>query len=275
MAQITFFRYIHKDTILHRMDPRLKLLCLLLLSLSASLAAEPCHYFVPLFIVAIALFAARLPILALLRDMWFFALLIIIVLVSNAFNVPGDPIPEQIFGTKIISWIKLPDTLRYPEFILQSVSVQGVVAGLRFAGRLILILMVCTVMTGTTSLLAFKNTIEWFLRPIPFIPEVRVATIINLVFVLIPVIFDTYTEMMNAQKSRCVGLRKNPFKRVSFIAFPLLSRTLRRADEIVYAMESRCYSETRTRAEFRTNKIDWLVFSVCLAILLFVIFISE
>ena len=250
MAQITFFHYIHKNTVLHRMDGRLKLLCMLLLSLTASFASQPLHYLAPLCVVVAALSVAKLPILALLRDMKFFIFIIIIVLISNAFNVSGDPIPG---------------------FPVQSISMQGLITGMRFAGRLVLIIMVCTVMTGTTSLLTFKNVIEWYLRPVPFIPEVRVATMINLTFVLIPVIFDSYTEMMNAQKSRCVGLRKNPVKRVTFIAFPLLSRTLRRADEIVYAMESRCYSETRTRAIFKTNKIDWFILAVCLAVLIFVI----
>jgi len=195
------------------------------------------------------LIAARLPIIALLKDMKFFAVIILIVLVTNAFTIAGDPIPG---------------------FPIESVSMQGVARGLRFAGRLVLIIMVCAVVTGTTSLLTFKNVIEWYLRPILFIPEARVATMVSLTFALIPVIFDSYAEMMSAQKSRCIELRKNPFKRLSFIAFPLLARTLRRADEIVYAMESRCYSETRTRALFKTNKADWLILAICASVLLFV-----
>jgi len=240
----------HKNTVLHRMDGRLKLLCMLLLSLSASLASEWRHYLVPLALVIAALIIARLPIAALLKEMKFFAVIILIVLVTNAFTIAGDPIPY---------------------FPIKGVSIQGVMEGLRFAGRLILVIMVCTIVTGTTSLLTFKNVIEWYLRPIPFIPEVRVATMINLTFVLLPVIFDSYTEMMNAQKSRCVELRRNPIKRVNFIVFPLLSRTLRRADEIVYAMESRCYSEVRTRAMFKTNKADWCILTTCAAVLVFVI----
>ena len=249
MAQITFFHYIHKDTVLHRMDGRLKLLCMILLSLSASLASGPLYYLVLLCLIGSALFFAKLPLFALLKDMKFFALIMVIVFVSNAFNVPGEPIPG---------------------FPLQSVSMEGIILGLRFAGRLILIVMICTVMTGTTSLWAFKNVIEWYLRPLPFIPAARVATMINLTFVLLPVIFDSYTEITNAQKARCVELRKNPVKRVGFIAFPLLGNTLRRADELVYAMESRCYSEARTPAVFKTNKIDWLLFAVSLTLLLFV-----
>lgn len=248
MAQITFFHYIHKDTVLHRMDGRLKLLCMLLLSLSASFASEWWHYLTALCFIFLALFIAKLPVISLLKDMKFFAFIIIIVFIVNAFSIQGDPIPN---------------------FPITSVSIQGVIEGLRFAGRLTIIIMACTVMTGTTSLLTFKNVIEWYLRPVPFIPEVQVATMINLTFVLIPVIFDNYSEMMSAQKSRCIQLRKNPIKRVNFIVFPLLSRTLRRADEIVYAMESRCYSEERTRAIFKTNKADWLVFAVCVAILIY------
>jgi len=250
MAQVTFFHYIHKDTALHRMDGRLKLLCMLLLSLSASFAYEWQHYLAPLCLVAAALIAAKLPIVALLKDMRFFAVIISIVFATNALTIAGDPIPG---------------------FFIESVSMQGVVRGLRFAGRLVLIIMVCTVVTGTTSLQTFKNVIEWCLRPIPFIPEARVATMISLTFVLIPVIFDSYAEMMSAQKSRCIELRKNIIKRLNFIVFPLLDRTLRRADEIVHAMESRCYSETRTGALFKTNKADWLILAICVAVLFFVL----
>ena len=232
------------------MDGRLKFLCMLLLSLSASFASAWWHYLLPLSLVAIALIIARLPLIALLKDMKFFTVIILIVVVTNAFTIAGDPIPH---------------------FPIESVTMQGVITGLRFAGRLILIILVCTIVTGTTTLLTFKNVIEWYLRPVPFIPEVRVATMINLTFVLIPVIFDSYTEMVHAQKSRCVELRKNPIKRISFIVFPLLSRTLRRADEIVYAMESRCYSEIRTRAIFKANKVDWFILAVCTAVLLFMI----
>lgn len=251
MAQVTFFHYMHKDTVLHRMDGRLKLLCMLLMSLSASLATDWWHYFAALVLAAFALVISKLPIFALLKDMRFFAVIILIVFITNAFTIKGDPLPY---------------------FPIRGVSVQGIIMGLRFAGRLILIIMVCTIMTGTTSLFTFRNVVEWYLRPVPFIPEVRVATMINLTFVLLPVIFDSCTEMMNAQKSRCVELRKNPFKKVNFIVFPLLTRTLQRADEIVYAMESRCYSEVRTRAVFKTSLVDWCIFAVCASLLFIVIF---
>lgn len=252
MAGITFFHYIHKNTILHKMDCRLKLLCLILLSLSAGFATKWLHYFVIICIITLAIIIARLPIAALLKDMKFFAIIILIVFISNAFTIPGEQIPN---------------------FPISNVSIQGITAGLRFAGRLIIILMICTAITGTTSLMALKNAIEWLLRPIPFIPEVRIATIINLTFVLIPLIFDNYVEIISAQKSRCIQLNKNPIRRIRLITLPLLSQSLRRADEIAYAMESRCYSETRSSYIHKTNKIDWIILGTCLMILIFALFL--
>ncbi len=248
MAQISFFHYIHRDSVLHRMDGRLKLICLLLVSLSASFASEWHNYLGALFITVIALILTKLPVNALLKEMKFFAAIIILVFIANAVSVPGDPIPNSL---------------------LTNISVQGITAGGRFAGRLIIILIACIVMTGTTPLLTLKNVIEWYLRPVPFIPEVQVATMINLTFVLLPVILDNYSEMMSAQRSRCIQLNRNPIRRVAYIVFPLLSRTIRRADEIVYAMEARCYCVERTRAVFKTNKVDWLIIAVCVVNLIY------
>ncbi|MDR1603640.1 MAG: energy-coupling factor transporter transmembrane protein EcfT [Gracilibacteraceae bacterium] len=251
MAPVTFFHCIPRDTLLHRMDARLKLLCLVLLSVAVSFAVAPAHYLAALCAVMAALFTAELPLPALLKDMKIFGVIIAIVLVVDAFSIPGPPIPN---------------------FPVPGVSLPGVVTGLRFAGRLTIIIMACAVMTGTTSLLTFKNVVEWYLRPVPFIPEARVAMMINLTFVFIPLIFDQYVEMMSAQKARCADLRKNPIRRISFIVLPLLSRTLRRTDEIVYAMEARCYSETRTRPRFKTHPADWLILAAAAAALVFILY---
>jgi len=223
---------------------------MLLLSLSASFASELEHYIVLFFVVVFALLIAKLPFKALLKDLKYFGILIFIVIVVNAFNIPGDPIPN---------------------FPITGISIQGVLTGLRFAGRLTIIIIVCAVITGTTPLMTLRNVIEWFLRPLPYVPEVRIATMINLTFTLIPLIFDSFAEMMNAQKARCVELRKNPIERIKFIVFPLLNQTLRRADEIAYAMEARCYSEVRTRAVFKSNNTDWLLLAICISVFLFVI----
>lgn len=226
MAQVNFLHYIHQDTPLHRMDGRLKLLCMLLLTLSASLATKWQHYLIPICVACLALWMAKLPVITIFKEMKFFAVMIVIV------------------------------------FMMSS---------LHHASHLLFMMLIATVMAGTTSLITIKNVIEWYLRPVPFMPETRIAMIINLTFVLIPLIFDNYLEMINAGKARGMELRKNPIEKIKLIVFPLLNRTLRRADELVHAMESRCYSETRTRVIFKTNKADWLILMACIAVLILVI----
>lgn len=226
MAQVNFLHYIHQDTPLHRMDGRLKLLCMLLLTLSASFATKWQHYLIPICVACLALWMAKLPVITIFKEMKFFAVMIVIV------------------------------------FMMSS---------LHHASHLLFMMLIATVMAGTTPLITIKNVIEWYLRPVPFIPETRIAMIINLTFVLIPLIFDNYLEMINAGKARGMELRKNPIEKIKLIVFPLLNRTLRRADELVHAMESRCYSETRTRVIFKTNKADWLILMACIAVLILVI----
>lgn len=247
---MTLFHYLHKDTVIHRMDARLKLACLLLFGLSAGFAREFPDYIVQLTVLICALLLARLPLPALLKEMRFFAALIFIVIVVNAFTTPGDPVSD---------------------FPLAGLSRPGVITGLRFAGRLLIILLVSVVVTGTTPLVRFRDAIEWCLRPVPFLPAAKVATMINLTFLLIPILLDNFGEIMNAQNSRCVQLRKNPVKRLKFLVFPFLDQALRRADEIINAMEARCYSEIRTRAEFRSTITDWLLLAVALTVFLFVL----
>ncbi|MCL1991144.1 MAG: energy-coupling factor transporter transmembrane protein EcfT [Defluviitaleaceae bacterium] len=226
MAQVTFFHYIHQETVLHRMDGRLKLGCLFVLTFSATLASGWLSFLILLSLLSCGLVVSKLPLVTLMKEMKLLAVMLIIVFLTNGFH---------------------------------------------FASRLILMMLISVLMSGTTSLTTVKNTIEWYLRPIPFIPEVRIATMINLTFVLIPMIFDNYLEMTDAQKARCVTLRKNPIRRIKWLVFPLLSRTLRRADELIYAMEARCYSETRTRATFKpTHRLDWLILALCLLALILV-----
>lgn len=232
------------------MDGRLKLLCLLLLSVAAGLASEWQHYLALLGVAVSALAAAKLPVWALLRDWRFFAVMAALILVANAFFIPGDPVPFFPFA---------------------AVSRQGLVAGLRFAGRLLLAVMICSVVMGTTPLARLRDALEWCLRPVPLVPAARVAMMMNLTFVFVSVIMDNYVEMVCAQKSRCVESCKNPLKRIKYLVLPLLTQTMMRTDEIVYALEARCYSEVRTPASFGTCRADWLVAGVCLGVLAFVI----
>lgn len=238
MAELNIFHYIPQKSIIHEMDGRIKLICMILFTIAAGIAARIFDFTILTSVLVITLIGSGLPITKLFIEIRYFLFLIGIVIVVHSFSIPGTPIPN------------LP---------IHGLSMEGLRSGLLFGWRLILIILISTILVGTTPLSLLKSVIEWFLRPIPFIQEARVATMFSLTFVLIPLIFDQASEMQEAQKARCIEGRKNPIIRIKFLIFPLLLHTFMRADEMVLAMESRCYSEIRTKAVFKTNINDWLL----------------
>lgn len=239
MAELNIFHYIPRKSMIHQMDGRVKLICTILLTVAAGIANRTGDLALLTVVLVVALRVSTLPVKNFFTELRYFLFLIGFVLVINAWSIPGTPI--------------LASLPRY------SPTWEGLISGLMYGWRLILILLIATLLAGTTSLSILKNVIEWFLRPIPFVPAARVATMFSLTFVLLPLVFDQASEMREAQKARGIEGRKSLIARVKFLIFPLLLHTFMGADEMVQAMESRCYSEVRTKAVFQTNPKDWLL----------------
>ena len=134
--------------------------------------------------------------------------------------------------------------------------------------RLAFIVVLGFTLISTTRPSEIKAAVQWFLKPVPFIPEQKVAIMMGLVLRFVPVIFDQAAETGEAQKARCVQNRKNPVYRLIKLGFPLMRRTFERADDLVAAMEARGFSENRTDPELTAHPRDWIALLVvtCLCI---------
>ncbi len=196
------------------------MLIMLALSISINMLTSIYSYAVIFAYIVVVLILAKLPILTLLKNLRMFMIVVILILVFNCFEMPSILDPLSI-----------------------TFSYSGLIRGLYYCSKLILILSLTTAITSTFSLIDFRNTIEWYLSLVKFIPAKQIATMINMTFVFIPIIFDKYIEIRNAQISRCLNSRKNPIKTIVSITIALLGSIIRQSDEIAYAMESRNYSE--------------------------------
>lgn len=233
------------------MDGRIKLLCMVFLSVTAGVVREiPDFILLTVALVAVSI-GARLPALVFFKEMRYFAFWMLVILLTHSFSVPGAPI------------LLLP---------IGKLTREGIASGVLFVWRLMLMIIIGTIFTGTTSLSSLRNIIEWFLRPVPFLPASRIATILSLTFNQIPLIFDQASEILDAQRSRCIENHRHPFRRIRFLTIPLFLRIFSRADEVAYAMEARCYSEVRTPEVFKTRINDWLVLGLTGFICLFILF---
>ena len=147
---------------------------------------------------------------------------------------------------------------------------QGITNGILVCWRLALIVILGFAFISTTPPSAIKAAVQWFLKPVPFIPEKKVAVMMGLILRFVPVILDQARETAEAQKARGVENRKNPVYRLIKLSFPILRRTFERADNLVLAMEARCFIENRTDPELVTQKRDWVALMAvcCLCVLL-------
>ena len=105
---------------------------------------------------------------------------------------------------------------------------------------------------------------QWFLKPVAFIPAKRVATMMGLIARFIPAILNQARETAEAQRARCVENRKNPLYRLIQIGAPLIRRTFEQADRLTVAMEARCYSENRTDPALSVTRLDWIALLIIL-----------
>ncbi len=249
MVESLAFHYQPGTSILHRFDPRFKTVSLLLLSPSIMLAFP-----LGLFVLSMAFIGstiyARLNFRSIIYDLRYFFFLLVAVFFSRAVFIPGNPIFEAV-------GIQVTDL--------------GILSGMLFCWRLILVAIGGLMYAATTRSREIRAAVEWLMAHIPGVPEKRVGVMIGLVVRLIPMVLDQARKTMSVQKARCVECRKNPFYRLTRFALPMLRRTVKQADCLTLAMVARCYHESGTLPAMKIRSMDWWllggVFSLCIILI--------
>lgn len=249
MAQLTLFSYRPGRSVLHTVDVRSKFFIICLISiclLSAGISGCLAYALILFFFFN----RAGLRFWATLKRLEYFLLLLLVVFVARALTVNGH-ILFSFYG--------------------MSVSDQGVAQGVLVALKFFLVMVTGLVFACTTRPGSLKSAVQWFLKPIPFVPEKRVGVMIGLSLGFMPVILGQAKQISDAQKARCFDLQKNPVKRIIRLVLPLLKKIFLSADSLILAMESRCYADDRTDPEFTTSGKDAVFMAggigVCLGLL--------
>jgi energy-coupling factor transporter transmembrane protein EcfT len=246
MAELTSFSYTAGDSTLHRLDARFKIAFMVIISLVCLNA-----YFRGLGILTLILLGvilrARLPLASGLREMRYFLVLLLLIFAARVLSTDGTPLIDLKYFT---------------------LSRQGIYDGIIVCWRLVLIVILGFAFIATTPPSAIKAAVQWFLKPLPLVPEKKVAVMMGLLLRFVPVILNQAGETAAALKARAVENRKNPLYRLTRFGFPLMRRTFERADDLVVAMEARAFTENRTDPELTAGRRDWiaLLFVCCLCV---------
>ncbi len=252
MAELTDEFSPEGTTFMHRMDARFKLFVLALLSVS-NVNASFLGLSILLSIQLLALWISRIRVKTFVKELRYFFVFLFFVFLARALWTPG----EKVFEDGVLSAVA-PFTER------------GLADGALASFRLLLIAMLGFLFVETTPASKVRVAVAWYLKPVPFVPERRVATMLSLLVRFLPLIVQQARETSDALKARGLESRRNPVYRVAKLAIPMLRRTFMRADELVLAMEARGYNENRTPQSLSASKSDW----AALAFLIPVAFLS-
>lgn len=223
----TLGQYYPVDSILHRLDPRVKLLgCLLYIIMLFFFKGLPGFILVTAFLIMIILLS-HVPFSFMVKGIRGIMVLIIIAAIFNIFLSDGDIIWQWKF-------LKITDT--------------GVRTAILMTIRMFYLIVGTSIMTLTTTPNQLTDGMEKQFAPLEKInvPVHDVAMMMSIALRFIPILTEETNKIMNAQKSRGADFESgNVFQRAKAmvpILVPLFVNAFRRANDLALAMEARCYN---------------------------------
>ena len=255
LRDITIGQHFPGNSVLHRCDPRLKLVATIAYIVVLFVAPNPLGLALSIALLAALYKVAKIPGKLILKSLKPIVPIVLFTAVLNLFFVTGEGEPlVHIWVLKIYG-----EGIRYA--ILLTVRVCALIAG-------------TSLLTYTTSPIVLTDAIENLLRPLAKIhfPVHELAMMMTIALRFIPTLIEETEKIMNAQKARGAMIDNGTFtqriKALVPVLIPLFISAFRRADELAMAMECRCYrgGTGRTRLKvLRCEKQDYIDLAVCIA----------
>lgn len=262
IRDITLGQYYSCDSVIHRMDPRTKLLWTLLYMVALFLIDEIYSYCAVILFTALIIFCSNVPLKFILRGLRPILILVIFTALLNLFLTKEGNI---LFEKGIFT-----------------ITTGGVILASKMAVRIMLLIMGTSLLTFTTSPTVLTSGMESLLFPLKKIgvPVSVFVMMISIALRFIPTLLDETDKIIKAQTSRGANFEhKNPLKKIKSmipILIPLFVSAFRRADDLAVAMECRCYNGSAPRTSYRKlrfgkSDLSALVFTVLMSAIIVLI----
>ncbi len=261
MREISLGQYYPVKSVVHRMDPRMKIVMMIAYIVMIFFIKTFIGYAIAAAFLLIAILCSRVPLLKVLKSLKMIIFLVLFTVIMSVLFYRGQA-----------------DDLLWKWGIIR---IYG--KGLKNAGlmalRLVLLVLGPTLVTYTTTSVELTDGLESLLKPLSYIkfPVHELAIIMSIALRLIPTLVEETDKIQSAQKARCADFDSgNVFKRAKAmipVLIPLFVSSFRRADELADAMDSRCYRGAKGRTRMKQLKVhvrDFVALFV-LAVFFFVI----
>lgn len=243
LNNITIGQFFPGNSLLHRMDPRAKIIGTTIFVVDIFLANTPLAYGIVAAFTIGAMLLSRLPLRLMwnaIKPLW---IIIVFTMGIHIFTTPGN----SLISYGIIN-----------------ITDNGVAMGLQMAARLVFLILFSSLLTYTTSPIRLTDGIEHLLNPFRRIgvPAHELAMMMTIALRFIPTLLDETDRIMKAQSARgadfVTGSIIQRAKNMIPLLVPLFISAFRRADELAIAMEARCYRGGVNRTRMKELSITWV-----------------
>lgn len=227
LKDITLGQYFPGNSIVHRLDPRTKLIAVVLYIVALFLAKSFVTYGIMFLLLAVSIAVSKVPVKSIFRGMKPVVFIVIFTAILNLFYTPGDTVLVR--------------------FWIFTITLEGVFNAFFMVVRILMLIAGTFLLTYTTSPLQLTDGIESLLGPLKKIhlPIHELAMIMSIALRFIPTLIEETDKIMSAQKARGADFESGNLiqkaKALVPLLVPLFVSAFRRADELATAMECRCY----------------------------------
>ena len=235
LKDITLGQYFPGNSLLHRLDPRTKILAVVLYIVALFLAKHFFTYAIMFCVLALSIALSHVPLKSLFRGMKPVVFILIFTAVLNLFYTPGEHVLFR--------------------FWILTVTMEGVVNAFFMVIRILMLIAGTFLLTYTTSPIRLTDGLEDLLGPLKKlgVPVHELAMMMSIALRFIPTLIEETDKIMSAQRARGADFESGNLlqraKALIPLLVPLFVSAFRRADELATAMECRCYhgGEGRTK----------------------------
>ncbi len=263
LRDITLGQYYRTESVLHRLDPRVKLVATFMFIISLFLVKNFVGYIVAALFLAMGIALSKVPPKFIFRGMKTIFFLLLITMVFNLFLTPGK---------ELVSFWKL------------TITYEGVKMAVMMGVRLIFLITGSSLMTLTTTPNNLTDGLESLLRPLKLfkVPVHEISMMMSIALRFIPILMEETDKIMKAQMARGADFESgsliNRAKSLVPLLVPLFISAFRRANDLAMAMEARCYRGGDGRTKMKPliyKKADYVAYAVIVIYLVLIILLGR
>ena len=264
LKDITLGQYFPGQSVIHRLDPRTKLIMLVVYIVALFLAESWVSYGLMFLFLVTVIWLSTIPLKSILRGMKPLVMILIFTGVLNLFFTQEG---EVIF-----------------HFWILTMTTGGLSRAVMMMSRILMLITGTFLLTYTTSPIALTDGLESLMKPLKKVgvPVHELSMMMCIALRFIPTLIEETDKIMCAQKARGAdfetGSLMDRAKALIPILVPLFISAFRRADELATAMECRCYQggEGRTKMKLlRYHREDFVSYGVGAVLLVMVIVLKS